>query len=481
MNQTESLPANNNTPVEPQQVKIEVTVQPTVEKTPVKEIPAQEPQVKKAEKLAVQVNNPATSNDFSWELLRPEPLQKDKLNEKNAAAAQEFAEKRLQTIKALIDVAGETENDFVHREKRFIENALNYLERLNLSSQEKLAEMKAAIIEFEAEVKKNEPEKEKSQSMLAAIEKEIAVLHTKFENDQREILEVYRQKANLVAKINPAELKSIKAKNDKSKAHIIFQWILSNIYQENTSKYEYNNFKKEVFKKDNGADFHQRLNGFNFKKMKIEPVSTKKFLESKNEILEECDKEHKNESLAALFDFATLAKKIADNLDDMKHNETAIADKKNEYEKKRNESANAMNAVEGAESKLKILRKFYVSVEKMRDLSSELLEQTKVRAKAQREFVEKYGGDEPEDLEVYEAPVYDNNNNKGETGAVEGQKVEGKTTENPQTEEEGFSSGNQKPSPKKAKKEKVHAGVTDLSETPMAQKKEGGCEGCSIF
>jgi hypothetical protein len=480
MNQTDSQPANNNTPVEPQQVKIEITVQPTTKETPVQQTQAQPAQVKKAEKLAVQVNNPAAINDFSWELLRPDPLQKDKLNEKNGAAAQDFAEKRLKAIKDLLDDPLSTESQFVYKEKRFLENALLYLERLNKSSQEKLAEIKANIIELEAEVKKNEPEKEKTQLLLDSIEKEIAVLHKKFEDDQREILEVYRQKQTLVGKIDPAQLKKVKAKNDKSKAHFIFQWILSNIYQENTSKYEYNNFKKEVFKKDNGADFHSRLNGFNFKKMKIDPISTKKFLENKNDIFAEVDKEHHNQSLVALFDFAELAKKIADNLEDMKHNETAIAEKRNEFEKKRNESAGIMNSVEGAESKLKILKKFYNSIEKMRDLSSELLEQTKVRAKNQRDYVEKHGGEEPEEIEQFDAPVYDNNNNVLEQGRAD-DKVGGQTTENRATEEEGFTGGQQSSPKKAAKKEKVHAGVTDLSETPMAQKKEGGCEGCSIF
>jgi hypothetical protein len=339
--------------------------------------------------------------------------------------------------------------------------------------------MKTNIIELEAEAKKNEPEKAKSQSILGAIEKEINELHAKFESDQREILEVYRQKQTLVSKINPMELKKIKAKNDKSKGHFVFQWILANIYQENTSKYEYNNFKKEVFKKDSGADFHQRLNGFNFKKMKIEPISTKKLLDNKDGINEECDKDHKNESLKALFDFAVLAKKISDNLDDMKHNETAITDKKNELEKKRNESAAAMNAVEGAESKLKIIKKFFVSLEKMRDLSAELLEQTKLRAKSQRAYVEKHGGEEPSDLEP-EIIQYENNNNEVQQGRGD-EKVVGQVLENPQTEEEGFTGGQQSSHKKPAKKEKVHAGVTDLSETPMAEKKEGGCEGCSIF
>jgi len=172
--------------------------------------------------------------------------------------------------------------------------------------------------------------------------------------------------------------------------------------------------------------------------------------------------------------------------------------KKQELEKKKNVHSEILNHILGIDSQLKILKTYNATFQKINDLLKNTTDLVAKRSENQQHYLEKHGGKEPVE-QVKEAAAEEEAEHKKHEAQIQAQKAQqaqqaqlapqsqtqhtGQPTTNTNepkstVEEEGMGGG--KSSPKKAKKE-VKSAVTDLGETPFAEKKEGGCEGCNIF
>ncbi len=70
-----------------------------------------------------------------------------------------------------------------------------------------------------------------------------------------------QKKDNQARRLSITALKAIKIRDLHSKINDIFIWTLECIYDVPQSQYWWGNFKKQIFEKDNGKDFKNRMIG----------------------------------------------------------------------------------------------------------------------------------------------------------------------------------------------------------------------------
>jgi len=98
-----------------------------------------------------------------------------------------------------------------------------------------------------------------------------------------ELLQYNEKRKDLSKKIDPKVMKSFKIKDIDAKINEFFIWVLVFFYKEPAANYYWRNFKREIFKRDEGADFIKRLSAVKAVGLPKEEVfATQKVLEHKN-------------------------------------------------------------------------------------------------------------------------------------------------------------------------------------------------------
>jgi len=122
--------------------------------------------------------------------------------------------------------------------------------------------------------------------------------------------------------------KNVHMREPKDPGHELFKWFLGVIYNESQAKYDFENFKNEVLKKDKGNDFVERLRGFRaFDIGKDEVAHTNKLLAMEKEVADHINPKKKpaiDIAIASCFTYVKIIDKINHTMEDMRKRESEL-------------------------------------------------------------------------------------------------------------------------------------------------------------
>jgi hypothetical protein len=256
-----------------------------------------------------------------YEFRSPEKVEVDKLNGKYNKAV-EFAEKRLAVLNKLATELLDGEEKFLEEEGKLIEKAIVFIDENS--------------IKFKELAEKEVEQKRRLEIVLDARLGEYQIANNKFEEARtkirdvegiikghaKELVELNKAKEVAAAEIQKTmgDFKKIKMRDPKDMGHELFKWFLAVIYNESQAKYDFENFKVEVLKKDKGEDFIQRLHGFRaFGLGKEEVAQTTKILTTEKEVADRVNYKRKEPmpAVAASFNYIKVIDRVNHLMEEM--------------------------------------------------------------------------------------------------------------------------------------------------------------------
>jgi hypothetical protein len=120
----------------------------------------------------------------------------------------------------------------------------------------------------------------------------------------------------------------VKMREPKDPGHELFKWFLTVIYNESQAKYDFENFKKEVLKRDKGNDFIERMKGFRaFGLGKDEVAQTTKLLSMEKDVSDRINLKKKpqlEEPIKVSFNYIKVIDNINHIMEDMRKREAEL-------------------------------------------------------------------------------------------------------------------------------------------------------------
>jgi len=397
-----------------------------------------------------------------YEFRAPEKVDAERLNGKYHKAV-EFAEKRLHVLTKLATELLDGEEKFLEEENKLIEKALVFINE--------------NAYKFKELVQKEAEQKRRLEIVLDARVGEFQVAHNKYEVARtkiREVEEIIKAHAKELVGLNKqkeaaadeigatmGEFKKLKMREPKDLGHELFKWFLAVIYNESQAKYDFENFKTEVLKKDKGEDFILRLKGFRaFGLGKEEVAQTSKLITMEKEVAERINYKKKTPlaGVNASFNYVKIIDRINHIMDEMHKRELDLDEAAKIVDLTGAELDKHRSRKDDAENNLQIALKAIETFEAAHNLFYITGQRCKDR--------QKYIAENIPSLKKHMIKPKDNNTTTTGGGEVRGQ----------DNEENTF--GGQKKDNRNRQKVRAGAYESDLQETPPAQKE--GCK-CTIF
>jgi len=414
-------------------------------------------------------------------------------------------------LEKIKEILQSSEGDFINKERNYLNENLRFLESFWRATEDFVRTEEETVQRLQKEIATNRPEQERNEGLLNGLKTELAAIQARIEDSETELRNVATKRKEIVAAINPAELSTIKFKDNLDTSNDVFKWVIEAIYGDSKANYYWDNFKKNAFKKDKGADFIARLKGLNTQKMRKDNFVFGRDVASRSQaIIAELEtKKKQNPSLRALFDYINNVVAAGDLQDRVELERGNLETKQNEITTNHTNSSNIIHTMKSLEDKVSVTTHYIETLKKLRPLFENAQAITQERIRFQEQYLQSLQGN----TDALDNLVH----STSQLGQSPGAKLytqeqafnpvnEHATQQRPlesQTSEEGEVFG-EKQSPAKegfvaqegeeqhfggeahiggntGKKVERQVPTTDLRESEFANSKKGGCETCNIF
>jgi predicted nucleic acid-binding Zn-ribbon protein len=395
-----------------------------------------------------------------YDFRAPDKVDANRLNGKFGKAA-DFIEKRITVLTKIASDLLEGEEKFLEEEVKLIDKAVSFIDE-NLGKFKELLdkelEQKAKLegqfsarqSEFQAAQVKHDEAREKIREVEEIIKEQAKELIT---------LNARKEKAAVDIEQNMKQFRKVTMREPKDQGHELFKWFLGVIYNESQAKYDFENFKKEVLKKDKGRDFVERLKGFRaFGLGKEEVAQTNKLLQNEKEVTERINhkRSHPLTAVPVSFEYVKVIDRVNHIMDDMHKREVDLESAAKKVDLTGAELDKLRSRKNDAETGLQIAYKALQTF----DSAHKLFTITGQRCRERQKYIS-------ESLPNLKK------------SAVKPQKTEAVVESKGGEEETAFGTVTHQESAKKQQHNKVRATYeSDINELPPAQKE--GCK-CTIF
>lgn len=315
---------------------------------------------------------------------QPETINTGRINGGNASRITEFVENRAKILKAATNWANQNRYDN-RPEKELLLKAIGSMDKMQALNKYDFEELEKNEREFEDEETTCKPKKAAAEVEINGIQRKIDGLREGMTKNIAIIQAENAKRDSFAQKINPHELAATHIKDKKSSTNELFKWVLNSIYGETLANYDWSNFKKQAFGVDKGLDFTQRIKGLNLCKLKLDHDLTVHCTsdDGKKKIL---DEGASSESVRALFDYITSAKKAVEALSENNEHHTTIEGIQAELDKKKLKCQELENQIETAETKLRVIRKMKSTITQSNEFLAQNIELAKDRLKKAHNF-----------------------------------------------------------------------------------------------
>jgi len=391
-----------------------------------------------------------------------------KVKDRNWEKTLQFAQQRVEDIQQVVETFLSSEEKFLENEVDFIAEFTEFIGKFGEFLEQVTVEQTEVQRKLQQELKDLEPSEKKHLDQISDEEAKLKELRERLEKNKQIVLTETKKKKELGGRVDVKDLSSIKITDNRYAYNAAFKWCLGCLYGEQPTKYDYKNFKKACFAKDQGEDFINRLKGFNFLTMSHDDISlTKKTMEQKDECLKQAEeKKGTNQGLRNLFDFIEMVNKVCTASIQIQEDEKERIKWELQRDHEAAESQHALNQIEAVKERIEIIQKYQQAHIDFKNMIKRILEFLENRKIVQKRYKEALDDNDVESLKTLIKVVEE----------VKADDVHAEIKEIKREEEFGGSSNVDGNKPNRG----VRGGLTELDETPFAKKEKGGCE-CVTF
>lgn len=433
----------------------------------------------------------------SWELGQPERIDANRANI-NWSEAAKFSEDRLKALQTIAATFSKEEEPFILKERSFLEGSVKFLDTFSKALNEFVRQEEENIAKIRAEMQRHSPEQNQNDQAISEMKNALADIERHIHTTEEAQRSTAQRKRELADQINPAELSKIKFKDFQDDSNNIFKWCLQVVYKESQSAYAWDNFKKQVFTKDKGVDFLDRLRGLGLQKLRKDDfVFTKTVVDHKDAYLADLEPKGKqNQSLRNLLGYMEVVVQYGNYHDQIEGDKQALEEKQREFEKKSVEFQKVSGMFKMLEQKVTDSVYYVETLNKLKPQFTHHIEDIRERIELQNQYLSSVKGNagavetlaqSQAQKSPHRSPTKDSDaerqfHQEGKDLTRQAESLERAKYDNERAHEEENFEGEQAFSDPHGKKvESRNVPTTDLKESEFANSKKGSCESCSMF
>lgn len=414
----------------------------------------------------------------------PEKIDISNPSEINWSEAAKFSEERVKVIENVRLILKQEEEQFVGKERAFLENAIKFLETFQDKSHEFVEEEQKNIRGLKAELQSHSQQKQEAEQEVERVKGEIHTVEHKITAASTEQQKIISRIPELADLVNPVELGKNKIKDSNDVSNDFFRWAFQALYQGTRETYDWNSFKKTAFTSDKGKGFSLKLRTLDPRNLKREDfIVGKNVVERREDILKPLEPKGKeNVSARRLVDYIYIITQIGDYQEQIAQDRQTLEERQTELAKKQATAEELASHLKPTEEKVTVSEHYIETLKQLHPTVHEFIEKIKARVNIQDQYVETIRGNiqeiDPMAQSVFQTKQGGHDDCEFEREA--GNKVNQTEDDRAAAHEEEDFHGDAADDHER-KSQKHAAPQIDLKESEFANSKKGSCESCAMF